>query len=487
MSTSVFPDDVRRFVHRPMDIMPGMRLIRLVYVERPSTYSQPVQCSLKSRVLDSSLSFNAVSYIWGKSQPTFDILLDGCVFSVREGLYEFLKHARHHDRALENKWFWIDQLCIDQSSVVEKNHEVSHMDEIFRMAKRTIIWLAPSAMISDLPGLDTMTWIEHHPYWTRLWVIQEVILAQDLLLVTLKNDISFSEFSSFIERSTKGAAALATVLGALLSLRKKRRNLEVFDWSDALVLAKYSDCHILRDRIYGMLGVVGQNFRVDVDYTKPTTHVWTDVLLAQITHGKISHAQRRSELDKFAKELAHALQIPFTIPLFVLDGLYTLGALYRQTIRTWNLGHGSLPPTDELWTSLVTLMYKVMQTRTIKRSDRMKSEMYSWCLISGYRDLLGFRKKDIFSLAHMVRGVARSNRSKDFEIDTQRSTIMSYDAFEWQSLALEAYAECSKKVDNDMKRLSDTAREVLLATKPHIKKAYLLLGPRTSSQTKAGT
>lgn len=46
-------------------------------------------------------------------------------------------------------WLWIDQICIDQGSHSERNHEVQRMSAIYSNATRTVVWLGHAADDSD--------------------------------------------------------------------------------------------------------------------------------------------------------------------------------------------------------------------------------------------------------------------------------------------------------------------------------------------------
>jgi hypothetical protein len=108
---------------------------------------------------------------------------------------------------------WIDTLCIDQSSDSEKNHQVAQMGRIYSEAERVVAWIGmedPSAMstrastatghselriafdclnrlyYSKYPWASTSLEREvverlcHRSYWTRLWIVQEFVLAREI-------------------------------------------------------------------------------------------------------------------------------------------------------------------------------------------------------------------------------------------------------------------------------------------------------------------
>jgi Heterokaryon incompatibility protein (HET) len=53
--------------------------------------------------------------------------------------------------------FWIDAICIDQSSIAERSHQVSRMKEIYKTAKEVVAWLGPEAKKSELAIARTRT------------------------------------------------------------------------------------------------------------------------------------------------------------------------------------------------------------------------------------------------------------------------------------------------------------------------------------------
>jgi hypothetical protein len=75
--------------------------------------------------------------MWGEpSSEDHEVLLDGCLFSVRDNLYRFLELAssRYAQESL-----WIDAVSINQASALEKSVEVQRMHIIYKRAKEVIM------------------------------------------------------------------------------------------------------------------------------------------------------------------------------------------------------------------------------------------------------------------------------------------------------------------------------------------------------------
>jgi hypothetical protein len=65
------------------------------------------------------MQYKALSYTWGDAASLEIIELGGKPFTVRRNLWTFLDRARK-DRF--EGYLWIDALCIDQSTISERNH-----------------------------------------------------------------------------------------------------------------------------------------------------------------------------------------------------------------------------------------------------------------------------------------------------------------------------------------------------------------------------
>jgi hypothetical protein len=82
------------------------------------------------------VGYTALSYTWGDATPLRTIDLDGKPVAVRKNLWDFLNRAREDGFA---GYLWIDALCIDQSTVGERNHQVAMMGTIYSRAEGIIV------------------------------------------------------------------------------------------------------------------------------------------------------------------------------------------------------------------------------------------------------------------------------------------------------------------------------------------------------------
>lgn len=106
-------------LHPPLS--PGahqIRLLRILY------HQPPIQCTLETYNLAENTKYVALSYTWGNPNDKHTILVNGHGFSVRKNLWNFLIGA---NRSFPNSLFWIDQICIEQENIEERNDQVLHV------------------------------------------------------------------------------------------------------------------------------------------------------------------------------------------------------------------------------------------------------------------------------------------------------------------------------------------------------------------------
>jgi hypothetical protein len=135
-------------------------------------------------------------------------------------LHDALKQLR--DVGFQD-WIWVDALCTAQDNDEEKNHQIPLMRHVYKQAETVLAWLGlaserlestwefiaqlPPLLLplettstpvarpprSEPPGNFWMTVAEffEHPYFRRLWILQEIALARDVVLLRGKRLLSF--------------------------------------------------------------------------------------------------------------------------------------------------------------------------------------------------------------------------------------------------------------------------------------------------------
>lgn len=396
-------------MYEPLPTAPTtIRLLVLLRGRGPD----PIQCSLKTIAIEPPPVYEALSYSWGDPRITKPIQVGSYCVDVTCNLELALKHLRLDD---QDRTLWVDAICINQSDVVERGHQVSIMGQLYSQAKEVVIWLGaepeplgpvlcPFSFITQikeannlismiqrqLPGgtrvtsfenldpadesvptteedsitsqtdlvllafgvlymlsqdkhvqplvevgsnvensfrssvLNALLGVFQQPWWTRMWVVQEVVLAQEITVVygrikaswemfalaglgierhrnscCLEQSSRSQEFSDILtkismtileieqsqllrrgddevakfygQHSTTGIAPMGGIL------RQGRTKYCEYVWH-----TRHRDATDPRDKIYGVLGLIPNwisTTPIIPDYTVPSYHLFKDVVL----------------------------------------------------------------------------------------------------------------------------------------------------------------------------------------------------------------
>jgi hypothetical protein len=197
-------------------------------------------------------------------------------------------------------YLWIDFLCINQNDIEEKVSQVGIMSEIFSGARRVCVLLGQSGSetafgfqaFEQLKTSPVTAWkrIWDHspdlvragildfmgsPWWTRIWCVQEAVMAKEVRIMCGEHSMSWSMDSEDIfrfSRSLKVAVlspqwkqhdvgiALLNPLMELLRLQLEsgpgKATWEAAEWAPDLLDVAYDMHHRLstdpRDRIFSL-------------------------------------------------------------------------------------------------------------------------------------------------------------------------------------------------------------------------------------------
>ena len=105
----------------------------------PGRLSDSIVCTTSIIIFtEAAGKYDALSYCWGSQDRTRPIVCDNASLSVTPNLESALRRVRAPDVARN---FWIDQLCIDQDNLKEKEQQLGLMAEIYRQSYKLLIWL----------------------------------------------------------------------------------------------------------------------------------------------------------------------------------------------------------------------------------------------------------------------------------------------------------------------------------------------------------
>ncbi|KLU92613.1 hypothetical protein MAPG_11558 [Magnaporthiopsis poae ATCC 64411] len=291
------------------------------------------------RVLEPS--FEALSYVWGSQDDPQEVtvvphhattgsaLNPGGVLLVGRSLSLALRHLRREEEA---RTLWIDALCINQDDNAEREKQVRRMGDVYRLAQRVIVWLGPAAADTTLalstlehlgsqvevtldgakvasPGAEHPTWCDEAvdlPYsaatwkaihdlldrrwFRRLWVIQEVALANSLAVVQCGDDVMrFNLFRRAVtclySKNNLPYAGLRQLVLEAVRISEDHRDKTLMSLMEN---SRRQQCLDPKDKIYGMLGMAPLGFakRIHPNYADGVTveDVYLDFFLHHLHH-----------------------------------------------------------------------------------------------------------------------------------------------------------------------------------------------------------
>ena len=194
----------------------------------PGKEEDDVECELRVVTLGAE-EYEAVSYVWGDLVQGKIIKVDGIEQAVTASLYAALLRLRNSD---SKRFLWVDQLCINQWDKKEKTHQVNLMREIYKKCSRCLIWLGEIvdeegglAVRNAQGALDFVRFVAAsdsnekilpstiatpeateaakrafeymilHPWWSRIWTVQEAILPPTSIFIWGPLSISMETMS----------------------------------------------------------------------------------------------------------------------------------------------------------------------------------------------------------------------------------------------------------------------------------------------------
>ncbi|RDW72907.1 hypothetical protein BP6252_06814 [Coleophoma cylindrospora] len=267
--------------------------------------------------------FEALSYVWGPQGNFVTAIVENenkpsSTLQLGQNLASALRHLRLPDRS---RMMWIDAICINQENRGEREVQVQRMADIYSLASRVVVWLGPESddsaaaieFMKDVgkffveessgywlafPGYQNADFdlsikdmfqavrhLIHRPWFSRLWVVQEVSLGN-------RHSIFQCGKSTIYRRELRGA------LWALANKLQEIDNTTGFDSVVNLVRQASGKsnfgnlinqhymraCSDPRDKVYGLLGIAAPEFRSRIapNYSIPVADIYKQVMKMEI-------------------------------------------------------------------------------------------------------------------------------------------------------------------------------------------------------------
>jgi hypothetical protein len=217
----------REFQYKPLN--PLTKEIRLIAIESSKDPDKEVRCKMFHRRLEDAGEYIALSYTWGDPSQRCSIWVNGRRVDVTRNLEQALRQLRKFPNP-DGLPFWADAVCINQADLNERSRQVRVMRDIYMAAKMVFAWIGCKTaychqafdLIEDMANgwakdeykvtnegeewirgqtsflLDSR-WIAlgdllQRPWWTRAWIVQEVVVSNNAIIVCGDFALSWNYF-----------------------------------------------------------------------------------------------------------------------------------------------------------------------------------------------------------------------------------------------------------------------------------------------------
>lgn len=158
--------------------------------------------------------YEALSYTWGAWDDRGTLVINGQTVDIHAGLFNAIHALRH---ITSERLVWADAVCINQTDMYEKNHQIRMMDKLYTNAKNVAIYLGqpneyshqaiealrsfidldtelaqPPWLYVPPPGMERcLEDLLTRPWFQRIWTVQESVLARYTTLFCGQHEVSW--------------------------------------------------------------------------------------------------------------------------------------------------------------------------------------------------------------------------------------------------------------------------------------------------------
>ncbi|CAF3504471.1 unnamed protein product [Fusarium graminearum] len=305
------------------------------------------------------MPYEAISYTWatisGNRQKDHAIFIgkSWSMLPITENCFDALTSCRLED---EDRYLWVDSICINQSDISERTHQVGLMRQIYSAANRVLIYLSVDHASSDPATVnDDPETLCLNPYFSRIWVVQEIGSAKKAIVLYKRQSMGWDFFHTNLQR-----------LMTRKWVRHFGRARQIDDAESFLALLEDTwDCHATdpRDKVFALLGLWKES--LEPDYTLSPQAVYIGLASRFVT-------DRDERLAGRVLDMASQDHSMTGLPSWVPDWSVKSQQLHR---RAWKK-KSSLPSTT------------ISSGRSKRQKFRIHSNTGSLCAVAAEIDIL---------------------------------------------------------------------------------------------------
>lgn len=259
----------------------GKEHFRLLYLSGSPRLVSPIHGILVKHRLDDCPEYETVSYTWGGEdddaracRPSYLGDFWDVLFLTRN-CWSLLQYLRSQTGT---RVVWVDAICINQDNFQERGAQVSLMPQIYGECMRVVIYPGDHPVRRDehrareriqlhkdidQEHLSLCRSVLDSRYISRVWIVQELILPPSAILATENHDIYLENSSLYGAAKGLGYSESSDTSpldgrGWLEYMGQPRTMCKTTLYT-ALKMTHVSQATDPRDRIFGILGILGLN------------------------------------------------------------------------------------------------------------------------------------------------------------------------------------------------------------------------------------
>ena len=126
-----------KYRYHPLQSSDTIRLLRMV----PSQPGSELVVELYHFSLESCPGYTALSYFWGDNKREAKVICNGALINTTRSFYSVVDALRLYNLEGGRPYYWIDQICINQQDIQEREAQVRIMGKIYKKAHACLAYL----------------------------------------------------------------------------------------------------------------------------------------------------------------------------------------------------------------------------------------------------------------------------------------------------------------------------------------------------------
>jgi hypothetical protein len=292
------------YKHQPLNHTFGqeVRLVELL----PGEFDDELRCNIihVNLAAREEHDYEAISYTWATEDGDASLSrmikcgLHRLNLPISENCASALRRVR---RRGSKRLIWIDMICIDQTNLEERNHQVRLMSTIYSKASKVVIYIGEadweSNFIFNEIAKEEISTIDHRDlrkfcsrrWFSRIWVIQEVAMARGAVVMAGDKLLHWDRFSdglsSILSKHTHHELPIPIPpplrIGTFYYLSGR-------DIASLLLATSTCSATDPRDKVYALLALISEENSIPLqpDYTQEAEWVFAQTAASIIAYYK---------------------------------------------------------------------------------------------------------------------------------------------------------------------------------------------------------